>query len=144
MQRKRKNNIHHHHLVGPAARFVFMGRTYNVFLHSFDFKTALDLCKKDGGQLPKLDSAKSAQQFHSLASSTYAGSYYWIGLAGETDPTTWKWSDGSKPNYTNFMPNFMPGNSIAPGAFCAQVVDDGRWMAIRCDYTNVFVCPGEC
>uniref|UniRef100_A0AC35FRS2 C-type lectin domain-containing protein n=1 Tax=Panagrolaimus sp. PS1159 TaxID=55785 RepID=A0AC35FRS2_9BILA len=102
----------------------------------YPWKDAEDYCKNLSGSahLVSIHSKREmqflidhfVQQFH----------YYWIGLFSSNNGSTWKWSDNTPVDYTNWKDG-MPVGSIA----CVNFDYDGTWANdANCTDTPSFFC----
>ncbi|XP_028841631.1 C-type mannose receptor 2-like isoform X2 [Denticeps clupeoides] len=64
---------------------------------------------------------------------------FWIGLYRDS----WKWSDGSASNFTNWRAN-MPSTSVTPQNCVATKLNyDGQWANRDCNETYPFICSQD-
>ncbi|XP_050980848.1 LOW QUALITY PROTEIN: collectin-12 [Labeo rohita] len=68
--------------------------------------------------------------------------YFWLGLTDSVEENTWRWVDGSLPNYTKWKPgqpdNWSHGHEA--GEDCAGLIHEASWNDFFCTERIGFIC----
>ena len=90
---------------------------------------------------------ESAEENSFISKEFLAGTVrYWIGLTDAETENVWKWSDGSTPGYTNWMPG-EPNNyennedcGVIKKGYWLSKYHDGEWYDSRCSKSIGYIC----
>ena len=119
-----------------GARFAACVKGYNVI----GVDEARGICKSSG--YDDLASILTATEQDIVAAMTAAlpEDGLWIGLDDIEEEGAFRWSDGNKLEYTNWMPG-NPGDTLG-GEDCVEFYyPDGTWNDINCSWkVDGFIC----
>merc|ERR1719362_2069276 len=97
-------------------------------------------CNENGGELARFDNARQDKVARTLVGKSRA----FIGLTDRTKEGTFKWSDGTKPRYTNWAPGEPNDSKNVGGEDCVVMNWYGdKWNDVKCDsnqWSEGFVC----
>ena len=125
---------------------------YKKFVKHTDWKRAKSDCQKNGAHLVKIDSKKENEFLFKHLLSKKGWHFYeaaWIGLSYRSADREFKWTDGTKPVYTNWgvkQPVSMRSNNqncclIANGMFWIQGARyKGTWLHSDCNWRLKYIC----
>ncbi|MFP4105107.1 MAG: lectin-like protein [Phycisphaerae bacterium] len=109
----------------PDDAVAFGGHWYKVYeTGDADWKAAKKACEKRGGYLACIESEKEQQFIADLAD----GRYLSLGGTDEDEEGRWVWINGSKWDYTAWMPG-QPNNYGGDENYLATY-DNGDWVDV--------------
>ena len=100
-------------------------------------KDASRICQKNSATLATIMNQEENRFVKTLANQFVSYGESWLGLVRfDSQGTIFKWADGSKFSYTNWMynkPSLGDGN-------CVQLIGSGSWTNINCYNRFSFIC----
>ncbi|TMW49796.1 hypothetical protein DOY81_005153, partial [Sarcophaga bullata] len=129
----------------PQPRFVQVNvnyKTYTIFFEEVNWFTALERCGNNGKKLASItsldDSIKLIETLDTL-SQLYATNF-WLGASdlGHNGQYVWASNGEAISRFTNWRagePNNWCGHE-----HCLELLSDGQWNDLNCDYKLKFIC----
>jgi hypothetical protein len=117
--------------------FEFEGHMYRLVTSSMSWMQAKSNCQADGGYLLKFETqAEDNEAAETITQQTEI----WIGLHDIGQDTTYLWTDGTPPAFTNWS---SPPTADSPDCVIKNtLIADGRWFTQSCTSGRPAVC--EC
>ncbi|XP_061432498.1 macrophage mannose receptor 1-like [Lethenteron reissneri] len=100
---------------------------------------ALAACRRDGGDLASIHSARELEFLAAQLGGAGAGDV-WIGLHDRRSLLSYEWTDDSAVEFTRWS-RFEPSGGDRSGENCViMTAAEGRWNDTQCDRSFDFVC----
>ncbi|CAG5120963.1 unnamed protein product, partial [Candidula unifasciata] len=115
----------------------FHSSCYKFFSDSYDWATAQNMCKLDGGNVVTVSSGVEQAFVEIVTGHVNDSLQFWLGLKYDQYGDVFNWQDGWPIQYTNWghgEPNVKGGQN------CVANTLDGQWHASNCSSKYPFVC----
>ena len=112
----------------PSDAIPFQGHSYKYFGEKLSWKDAKLRCGSLGGHLPIVETAAENTFLDQLADKGFPSAgrngteSVWLGATDEANEGEWRWIDGVRVTYTNWLDN-QPGNHNAQEHYAQLCLD---------------------
>ena len=126
----------------PSGWFQFDSACYLFSNEKRGWNCSRAACRKQSADLVMINSPAENRAVHTMAKKAGARGHVWIGLSkNHTNKTPWRWTDGSRPNFTNWGSGDPVYRAMAPDCVYMYVwYRVGKWDVRHCPNKLPFIC----